>query len=1276
MAKQRTVTLGVHGMTCQSCVRAVNNATKGLPHLASIAVDLAGSAATLTLAPGAPPSAVHDIAEVIRDAGFDVEEPTFIETEDDDGPSSPLLLSAFPDPTSMDAALLPILDETSSDDLASTLPSFLPPPPPFVVAPPLPAVLTKATLSVRGMTCTACVGSIERVVGGLPGVHAVTVQLLGERANVSFDSGVTDAHTISEAINDAGFDAAVMSVDAPILNAADGSTIAASTVNTVDLDVYGMTCTVCSGTIEREVAKLPGVVSVSVSVTTKRARIAVTPGAGHIGIRDIITRIEELGFDALVPDGNRSVQVESLQRTREILEWRKAFLWCLFFAVPNMFFGMWLPMMWPMAPMSAGNSDDHSSGMPGMPSMGESDNGTSTHMRSTFPLDLMFIVPGLTVNHLLQFFLTVPVQFGSVGRKFYRSAWKSLLLGTATMDVLVSLGTTAAFSASVVSILYAMISPVHPPATVFFDTCTMLLTFISLGKYLENSAKGKTSSALTKLLQLAPARATLLTVDPNDPGLVTKEQDIAAELVQVGDILRVLPGDRIPADGEVVFGTSTVDEAMVTGEALPVGKKPGSSVIAGTVNGAGCIHVRAVQVGSETALARIVALVEQAQASKAPIQRWADKVASIFVPLVVSLAVLTFFTWLAVTKARGSFPFKIDVGGTNDENDVFLCLQICISVIVVACPCTLGLSVPTAVMVGTGVGAQLGILIKGGESLERIHKLDHLVFDKTGTLTEGKMTVMATEIFVNAPPGAASLSSTSGSRSASAARGAAAATPTLLGPTGELQLSERDFWALVGATESNSEHPLARAVVKHAGTALTGGISASGVHVANFEAVPGAGVRCTAALPDGRVLDVAIGSLAYLQSLGVATSAAMAAAQGLSAPVAGGIDVRARAQSHTMRGHSVIYVAAAGHLAGLIALGDRLKPHATRVVRALSEEMGIQVYMVTGDNRTTALVLARQAGIPVANVFAGVSPSGKRNIIKALQDGDTATLEGLRRAATGGVLDMAEVDGQLGDDATASAGGPVRRARALVRQWSSSVALAVRKPFASRYQTLQDLERGSSSDNLPTASANASSSSIAALDQGHDFAAIAPRRSGSPLAVAPTTETVRTSNKRSVVAMVGDGINDSPALAAADIGIALGTGTEVAMEAADLIIQHSSLLDLVVAVDLARTIFRRIQANFFWAGFYNVVSIPLAMGVGLPWGIMLHPMAAGAAMAFSSVSVVLSSLLLKRYKRPKWVRMAMARAQAGEMGEDAEFVTLFDADDEAGRGGPLLVDSV
>jgi Cu+-exporting ATPase len=1142
-----------------------------------ISVSLETHSVEFTLIPNAPPNAIHLIAEAIRDSGFDVPLDTtktlFFQS------SSPVLESSdhiLPLEFNLDEDenVLSIKKRSSLESKRQRKPSLgIPSNGPKSTN---PTQIDQCVLSIQGMTCSACVASIEKIIQGLPGVIQIKVSLMQETAYVDYNPSQVTPQSLIDHISNTGFDATLISVSpgAVALDLSSGQKQPSTTK--IELDIYGMTCTVCSSTIEREVGKLEGVLSIQISLATKRAVILVQEHT--LGIRSIIERIEDLGFDALVPDKNLQVQINNLQRTKEIIDWKNSLKYCCYFAIPNFVLSMILPMFW-------------------------TTQGDGMH--SKFVLDTWFIMTGLTLNHFIQFVLTCPIQF-TVGLRFLRSAWYSLLHGSATMDTLVALGTFSAFVASIVSLLYSMIHPLHPHATVFFDTCTTLITFICLGKYLENSAKAKTSSALTKLLSLQPSNATLMPdYDPTTPGKVTQETEIATELIQVQDYLKVLPGDRMPADGLVVHGTSTVDESMVTGEPIPVTKKPGLTVIAGTVNGSGCLIIHATHVGSDTALARIVALVEQAQASKAPIQRWADKIAGIFVPIVVLLALITLIVWATATKILGAFPFKNHM--QMDKDDIFCCLQLCISVIVVACPCTLGLSVPTAVMVGTGVGAQLGILIKGGESLERVHQLDHLVFDKTGTLTEGKMKVSECDIYVMPP----------------------AVSPTKRKPSkvsrNELRLTEHDFWLLVGAVESHSEHPLAKAIVEHAKGVVQGNEIVTSISIDEFDMIPGLGVQCQASFSDGRLFDVAIGSISFLRSLGIA----------LETHSLEQLDQR-RDQLMT-KGYTVVLVAISNQLAGLIALGDRLKPNAFEVIRCLQEDMGISVSMVTGDNPATALVFARQCGIPDENVFGSVSPSGKSEIVRALQAQDYDALSNFVNAVQAtqlvdavSTLEGAEMD-QITEAKLIKLRSPVV-ATSLdhVRKVSQAVSSTIRRPFtklrSGQYSSLFSL--------------NSSNGQLSHSSSEENFEEVATPHTELHLGI-PIPPVSR--NRTKVVAMIGDGINDSPALAAADIGIALGTGTDVAMEAADVVILNNSLLDLIVAVDLSRTIFRRIQLNFFWAGIYNIVAIPLAMGMGLPWGIMLHPMAAGAAMALSSVSVVLSSLMLTRYRPPAWVRSKPAQ---------------------------------
>ena len=649
------------------------------------------------------------------------------------------------------------------------------------------------------------------------------------------------------------------------------------------------------------------------------------------------------------------------------------------------------------------------------------------------------------------------------------------------------LGTSAAFSYSVLAMLFAIFSsdPDYRPQT-FFDTSTMLITFVSLGRYIENLAKGKTSAALTDLMSLTPSSATILSNPPIDDKVVDASaptRKIPTELVQVGDVVLLVPGEKIPADGVVISGSSSVDESMITGEATLVPKTVESQLIGGTVNGLGTITFRVTRAGSDTALAQIVKLVEDAQTSKAPIQQFADRAAGVFVPSVIALSLFTLIAWMMISHMTTSLP---DVFSSPGVSKFGVCLKLCISVVVVACPCALGLSTPTAVMVGTGVGANNGILIKGGKALEACRHVKRVVLDKTGTVTDGKMKVSAAAW---AP---------SGNLAALADDVDSPATLSLT--TAAPPLQRLTVLALMSLAESKSEHPLAVAVATYGREVLSSArLSPPSGEVTDFESTPGEGIEAVVSLPNGRGQErIRIGKSTFV--LGDAKSNEAYGA--VSVPkILSDFETTQAQSAKTVIFVSVIRSSAVPVLA--LALSDSPKASSAQAIRSL-HSMGIGVTLLTGDSIATAQAIAREVGIDPEDVYAGVSPKGKAKIVK----------------------DLAE------------------------------------------------------------------------------------RENGG-------------------VAMVGDGINDSPALVAASLGIALSSGTSVAMEAADIVLMRSDLLDVVAALDLGRTIFSKIKANLLWACCYNVLMIPLAMGVLLPWGIHLHPMMAALAMAFSSVSVVLSSLTLK-----------------------------------------------
>ncbi|CAN1225443.1 Copper-transporting ATPase RAN1, partial [Linum grandiflorum] len=618
----------------------------------------------------------------------------------------------------------------------------------------------------------------------------------------------------------------------------------------------------------------------------------------------------------------------------------------------------------------------------------------------------------------LKWALVSVVQF-VIGKRFYIGAARALKNGSTNMDVLVALGTTASYVYSVCALLYGAATGFWSPT--YFETSSMLITFVLMGKYLECLAKGKTSDAIKKLVELAPATAFVFS------GGNIQEREIDALLIQPGDTLKVIPGAKIPADGEVVWGSSYVNESMVTGEAEPVLKEANSSVIGGTINLHGVLHVKATRIGSDAVLSQIISLVETAQMSKAPIQKFADFVASIFVPVVIALAMITWLGWW-LPEHGNFFVFS---------------LMFSISVVVIACPCALGLATPTAVMVATGVGAKHGVLIKGGDALERAEKIKYVIFDKTGTLTQGKATVTSAKVFTGMDRG--------------------------------------EFLRWVASAEASSEHPLAKAIVEkesaHSGWLLD---------ASDFSALPGTGVMCY--IQGKRVL---VGNRKLMMENGIRILAHVE-------------DFLVELEDSAKTG---ILVSVDDELIGVLGVADPLKREAAVVIEGL-QKMGVEPIMVTGDNWRTARAVAKEVGI--SDVRAEVMPAGKADVVRSFQK-----------------------DGSL-------------------------------------------------------------------------------------------------------VAMVGDGINDSPALAASDVGMAIGAGTDIAIEAADYVLMRNNLEDVITAIDLSRKTFARIRMNYMFAMVYNVVSIPVAAGVFFPYTrLELPPWAAGACMALSSVSVVCSSLLLRLYKKPR-----------------------------------------
>lgn len=702
----------------------------------------------------------------------------------------------------------------------------------------------------------------------------------------------------------------------------DAFPIAPTRSDTVTLRIYGLKSTACTATLENELSALPGITSVTASLMTETCKIEFDRTL--IGPRDMVERVEDIGYDAMLSDEEDATQLRSLTRTKEIQEWRTRFYWSVVFAVPVFFISM-----------------------------------VAKHIPFLNNIVNIRLCPGIYLGDVLVLFLTAPAQFW-IGQKFYKNAFKALRHGSATMDVLVMLGTSAAFFYSLFTMVAAVFNsdPDYHPF-VFFDTSTMLIMFVSLGRLLENRAKGQTSAALTDLMALAPSMATIYT----DAPACTQEKRIPTELVQVGDTVKLVPGDKVPADGSVLKGTSTVDESAVTGEPLPVLKQAGDSVIGGTVNGLGTFDMLVTRAGKDTALAQIVKLVEDAQTSKAPIQAFADKVAGYFVPVVISLAVVTFGVWMILSHIinEDALPMMFKHHGASK---LAVCLQLCISVVVVACPCALGLSTPTAIMVGTGVGAKNGILIKGGRALEASRSIKRIVFDKTGTVTEGKMTVAqwtwAAEY----------------DEEAHAAANAGIDAPLT---TRVLEdLTRADLIALVAATEARSEHPLAKAVAVYGKDALGKAlVNTRDVNLDSFESVTGAGVRATATLADSKTrYTIFVGNARFVcQSDNAHLPSSLSTFN----------------DTEETQGRTAIFVSISSspsaypRVVCAIALSDAPKRSSAQAIRAL-EAMGIEVNMMTGDAKGTALAIAKQVGIHPDRVWANMSPKGKASVITELMD--------------------------------------------------------------------------------------------------------------------------------------------------------------------------------------------------------------------------------------------------------------------------------------------------
>lgn len=733
--------------------------------------------------------------------------------------------------------------------------------------------------------------------------------------------------------------------------------------------VYGMTCSACASRVERVTRKLEGVKDASVNFATEK--LTVTVEKNKISYEKLKTTIDKAGY-RLVEEINLKTETKEVSESRRLFN---RFIISLVFTVPLLIISM-----------------GHMIGMPLLSIINPKIN----------PLNFA----------LVQFVLTLIVMI--TGYKFYKIGMKNLFKLAPNMDSLISVSTLAAFIYGIFAIYKIIIgdNPHDYAMHLYFESIATILTLITLGKYLEAVSKGKTSEAIKKLMGLAPKVATVIRDN--------KEMQVSIEDVEISDIVIVKPGEKIPVDGEVIEGITSVDESMLTGESIPVEKVTGSTVIGASINKNGFIKYKATKVGQDTALAQIIKLVEDAQGSKAPIAKIADVMSAYFVPVVISLAIISSVSWLI---AGESFIFS---------------LTIFISVLVIACPCALGLATPTAIMVGTGKGAENGILIKGGEALETTHKIDTIVFDKTGTITEGKPKV--TDIITNS-------------------------------------ISEEELLILAASSEKSSEHPLGEAILNEGRNK-----NLKLKKIDKFNAIVGQGI------------DVVIENKNIL--LG---NRKLMIDQNIDITI-----FNDKVEDLSNQGKTPMYIAINKEIKGIIAVADVVKVSSKKAIETL-HKMGIKTVMITGDNENTAKAIAKEVGID--NVLAEVLPKDKAKSIKKLQD----------------------------------------------------------------------------------------------------------------------------ENKK--VAMVGDGINDAPALAKADIGIAIGSGSDVAIESGDIVLIRSDLMDVSKAIKLSKATIRNIKQNLFWAFAYNVLGIPVAMGVlHIFGGPLLNPMIAAAAMSLSSISVLLNALRLKNFK--------------------------------------------
>lgn len=813
------------------------------------------------------------------------------------------------------------------------------------------------SFAIEGMTCASCAQTVEKAAKKVRGVTQASVNLATEKLSIEYDEPTFSVENLQKAVENSGYK----------MIAQEGTT--------QTFAIEGMTCASCAQTIEKAVGKLSGVDKASVNLATEKMQVSYNPSA--ISVSDVTCAVSNSGYAAVLEttdtqDNSRAEKREKKEkRMKQLLN---RFGISIIFTIPVLIISM-----------------GHMAGMP-LPNIVDP-------MINAFNFSL------------LQLILTLPIMV--VSWEYFQKGFKSLFKGHPNMDSLIALGTAAAFVYSLAATIGTGLGYGNFSDLLYYEVTGVILALHTLGLFLEERSKGQMSSAIEKLVNLAPKTARVIR-----NGV---EQEITVDEVALGDVIRVRPGESMPVDGVVVEGRTSVDESMLTGESIPVEKKSGDEVIGASINKNGSIDYRATRVGSDTTLSQIIKLVEDAQGSKAPIARMADIITGYFVPIVIALAVLAGIAWL-IAGQSGIFA-----------------LSVIITTLVIACPCALGLATPTSIMVGTGKGAEHGVLIKSGEALETTHNLDTIVFDKTGTLTEGKPIV--TDILV---------------------------TPLI---------TKENLLYYAASGETGSEHPLGEAIVQKS--------KEENMTLAkpdHFEAIPGHGIRVEI---EGKDMYIGNRKLMLEQKIDLSS-------------------MEKESNRLADEGKTPMYLSVDGELAGIIAVADTLKENSMKAVKELRRR-GVEVIMITGDNKRTAKAIAKQVGID--SVLSEVLPEDKAEEVKKLQE----------------------------------------------------------------------------------------------------------------------------AGKK--VAMVGDGINDAPALAQADIGIAVGSGTDVAIESADIVLMRNDLTAVLNAIDLSHTTLRNIKQNLFWAFAYNLVGIPVAMGLLYIFGgPLMSPIFAAVAMSFSSVSVLLNALRLRRFK--------------------------------------------